>query len=227
MARFLMFSGRTKGALDAPGRGRFTSPAKRATALVLLIFVPGCTFTLGGNPNAADEVRAENLELKKQVDELNTKLELRAGEIDALRQRGTDNGVAMPGANVPMLSKIEFGRYSGAVDDNNDGRDDTVRVYVRTLDQRGRFLPVAGRGVLQVALIQPDAEPRVLAETAYDPAAWDAAYRAGITGTHYTLEVAMPDDLLEETIEATTKLTFTQADTGIELSTQSATRIDR
>lgn len=225
MTRRTTLSGRRAAALSR--KHAFGAAAKRCVALALVFALPACTFTLGGNPNAADEVRAENLKLKKQVDELSTKLELRTGEIDALRQQQEAGAVPMPGAETPVFSKLVMDRYSGAIDTDKSGKDDLVRIYVKTLDQQGRFMPVAGRGVIQVVLIRPDAEPQVLVETTYEPAELDAAYRTGITGTHYTLEARLPDDLPDGTIDATTVFTFTQADTGVEMSTQAATRIDR
>ncbi len=203
-------------------------PWQLGVALVSVLMVSGCKAQFAGKPNAADAVRRQNLELEKLVSELQEKLDLRTGELESLREQ-LQRGAAspMPGAISPTLSKIEFDRYTGAMDTNGDGNDDRLRVYVRTLDQHGRLLPVAGRATLQLVQIEPDTPPILITERSYAPAEWDDSYRSGLTGTHHTLEMLLPDNLLPQALDATVKLTFVEADTGTTLTVQQAVRIDR
>jgi hypothetical protein len=202
---------------------------QRPVLLLLLLTLSGagCVARLGGKPNAADQVRRENLQLKKLVEDLKRNLELRTGELASLRQQLDWGPHPMPGAESPALAKIAFGRYCGAVDTDGNEGDDQIRVYVHTLDQRGRMLPVAGRATLQAVLIEPGAAPSLIAERRFDPSQWDAAYRSGLAGTHYTLELPLPETLPRGGVEATLKLSFTQADTGAQFSAQQAVLIDR
>ena len=55
------------------------------------------------------------LRLKQQVDELNEQMELRLGEIDGLRAKAAGER-AIQDADPPVLAKIEFERYTGALD---------------------------------------------------------------------------------------------------------------
>ena len=166
------------------------------------------------------------MELKRQRDQLEQKLELREGELQTLRDklsRGTTQ--PMPGAESPTLAKITMGDYSGGVDDDDDGIDERIRVYLRPLDQKGRVMPVAGRAEMQAVHIPDDGQPRGIARRTYDPKAFDEAWRSGFTGRHYTLELALPDELPEAIEQLTVKVTFTQADTGVERTAQKAFRV--
>jgi len=174
--------------------------------LVAALLLPGCGRKSFKNAN--DELRAERQQLQQRVTELETQLEHRLGEIASLRARLDADAAQLPGGEPPLLSTVKFDRYTGPVDTDGDGRDDVIRLYVRTLDQRGRMLPVAARAVVQMVRITPGTDPATYLERAWEPAEFDAAYRTGFTGTHYTLELpldgAAPNEL-------TVKLTLTAA----------------
>jgi hypothetical protein len=70
--------------------------------------------------NENDKLREQNLKLTQQVDELNKQMELRLGEIETLRAQSAGER-AIKEADPPVLAKIEFARYSSAVDTNADG----------------------------------------------------------------------------------------------------------
>jgi len=191
-----------------------------ALAAVLLIgalAMPGCGSKNFLNEN--DTLRAENLKLKQEVEGLNKQLELRLGEIETLKAQAQGER-AIKEADPPVLSAMEFSRYSGAVDTDDDGRDDLIRMYVRPLDQLGRLLPVAGRVKLQAVAIQDDAPPALLASRTYEPDEFDSAYRANFTGQHYTLELALPESLDPAITSVTVRASLTEALTGRELGVE-------
>lgn len=194
-----------------------SSRAARSITIVLLaaVCLTGCGPKNFVNEN--DKLRAENLKLKQQVEELNEQMELRLGEIQTLRAKSQGER-AIKDADPPVLAKIEFSRYSGAIDTDSDGRDDVVRVYLRPLDHQGRMLPVAGSVKFQAAALQDDAPPALLATRTYEPADFDAAYRDNFTGHHYTLELKLPDSLDPAITSATVKATLTEAVTGVVMS---------
>lgn len=201
---------------------------------VMLAWVTsGCQ--IGGQrsfSNANDRLREENLQLNKQVKQLEEDLTLRRAEVDTLKQhlsaagtvggppKNLENEPGYPGVDAPRVTRVEFSGYSGAVDTDADGVDDLVRVYVRTLDQKGRMIPVLGHAVIQVVAIEPGQPPTEFANRAYTSKDLDQAYRRGLTGTHYTLETALPTPLPRPVDEATVKLTFTETSTGVVLTHQ-------
>jgi len=174
--------------------------------------------------NENDDLRRQNLELRQKVDDLQKQIELRLAQIDTLNSsRSSATQPGLEGADVPHAVKLELGRYTGTVDTNGDGIDDTLRIYLKTLDQQGRFLPAAGRAVVQLVAIAPGTAPTLIAEKTFDPQEFDAAYRSGMTGTHYTIEVPLPAK--PPAGQATAKLTFTDAATHATLSAETSVKL--
>ncbi len=200
----------------------------RLALLGLALALSGCKARIGGDTTMGQLVD-ENADLREQVADLETRLQRRTDELAAVRQQLDGGAHPLPGAQPPTLTSLALGRYSGPLDASGDGVDDTVRVYVNPLDQQGRFLPVAGEALLQVVAIPQDAsaEPYVLARRAYDAQQWDAAYRSGFTGTHYTLEAPLPDPLPDDAGAVTLRVDFTQADTGVRVSAQQPATLAR
>lgn len=185
----------------------------------VVLFSVGCA---GGGDfeNENDRLRAVNLELQRERDELETKLDLRMAELEAARQQLSADAPPVEGAQPPQLAKIAFDRYSGAVDTDGDGIDDRIRVYIRPLDGQGRFLPVSGKATVRLVTIPETDSPDVLAERTFEPGEWDDAYRSGFMGTHYTLELELPQPPLEGLTQATLHVTLTQGSTGVKLTQQ-------
>ncbi|MCE9591622.1 MAG: hypothetical protein K8S99_13985 [Planctomycetes bacterium] len=186
----------------------------------------GCSRGPRGFENDNDRLRRENSELKAKVDELSRNIDLRLAEIKRLEAQSATQP-AVEGAEVPRVVEIKFDHYSGAIDTDSDGTDDALRVYLKTIDQRGRFLVAAGRAVLQVVAITPGQPVATLIEKTFTPAELDAAYRSGLTGTHYTLETPLPRPLPAGVGEVTVKVTFTDAAGGVTISHEEPVKLRR
>jgi len=169
--------------------------------------------------NDNDKLREKNLRLEQKVAELEEQIELHQGEIDSLRAKSAGER-AIKEADPPVLAKLEFSDYSGAVDNDQDGKDDLLRMYLTPLDHQGRLLPVAGRLKIQAVAIQDEAPPALLASRTYEPDDFDDAYRANLTGYHYTIELDLPDSIDPAITSVTVKATLTEAVTGHVLSTE-------
>ena len=192
------------------------------TAAVALLQLTGCGQTRIGGSTTPDRViadlRDQNSALREEVDRLNKQASLRIAELEA-------QGKATSPQDAPTLASIELaGLGGGGIDTDKDGRDDKVRVYLKTLDAQGRMLPIAGTAVLTVVRVDPDAEPVTLARRAYDRGQFDAAYRSGVAGTHYTLEVDLPSDASLPG-EATVQAAVTDTATGVTLHTQRVVKL--
>ncbi len=169
-----------------------------------------------------DLLRRDKIELQNALEDAEERIETLTAELAEARAAAVPP--AVEGANPPALSRIAFDSYSAAIDEDADGTDDAVRVYVRTYDQLDRFLPVSAEATLQVVVIRPGQEPVTLAEVDYDPEAFDAAYRSGITGTHYTLEAELTAFTADDA-EAIMQVTVTDAVTGLVHTAQMPTSL--
>jgi hypothetical protein len=183
----------------------------------------GCkSARLGGSTppdRVIDELRQENVQLQREVARLNRQIEARLAELEAAR---AERGVTAPAESVPRLESIALGGLSGFVPASADARA-CIRLYVVTRDQHGRTLPVEGVAVVQAVRIEPDAEPVTVAQHTWDADAFRAAYRSGFAGTHYTLELPVPDDAAGE---LTVKVTVTDAATAAAFSAQRVVKVE-
>jgi hypothetical protein len=218
--------------------GRF---ARTGAVVAFVLFaaiggaVPGgCTSGRIGGSTPADQVinelREENLALAKKLDALARENELRRKQIDVLEQKIAATHPAVEGVvpgDLPRLVSVAFDSYTSAIDTDHDGDDDALRLYVLTSDQQGRFIPIAGRAVAQAVVIEPGQAPVELTQKIFDPPALDAAYRTGLTGTHYSLEVPLPRPLPKGINEVTVKLTLTDAATGATVSCEQGIKLKR
>jgi len=188
-----------------------------------MLLLSGCNSAAISDENT--RLRREHFELTNQVAALKADSQRRETQINALSTQASLPKPAVDGvklADLPVVTKLEFGTYSGGFDSDGDGIDDTVRVYLQPLDQRGRFYPAVGKAVLQVVAIEADKPPVEVGRRDYDPKAFDNAYVAGFTGTHFTLETKLKS---VPAGEVTIKVTFTDGETGATISQQLAAKL--
>ncbi len=193
----------------------------RRASLAVLLILAGC---VGSRPTDVsqenDKLRKANLDLRREVDRVKSELAARVTEKDALQQQ-LGRQPKVDGGELLGVTSIRFGRYSGPVDTNGDGRDDKLRIYLLTLDAHERFMPASGKAELTAAQLVDGAEPNVVAQQSLSGKQLDSAYRSGITGTHYTIETAMPAGLDHVAV----RVTLTDAATGAQLTHQQSFRV--
>lgn len=200
-------------------------------SLAMLMMLGGCSASgrIGGSTSedeVIEELRKENAQLEAEVTSLQEKIDLRLAEIEALKAKDGRTAASPQGdADLPRLAVIRFDRYSGAIDTNDDGVDDTLRMWVLTFDQHERFLPTTGKAVLQAVAIRAEQDAKVVADNTWDAATFDKTYRSGFMGTHYRLDLPLPADLDPSLDALTVKLTFTDAATGVTLTREAGVRL--
>ncbi|MCX5662341.1 MAG: hypothetical protein NTW19_21890 [Planctomycetota bacterium] len=194
-----------------------------AVIIAIGLFLSGCGHAPRNFFNDNDRLRAENAELRSKADHLAQALALREAEVDQLRHPASLAAVTatqpeLAGADPPRFVKLRFDhRFGGAMRVSLAKGDNLVRLYLETLDQQGRFLPVAGVLKAQVVYIQAGKPPLVLGEKSLTARELDDAYRSGITGTHYTVEM-MVKPLPPEATSLNVTVSVTDAATGATVS---------
>lgn len=188
-------------------------PARTCLAVVVTLLLVGCAAGPSNVSRENDRLRQDNLELTRKVETLEREIEARVNQVSSLQKQIGREPKTVDGELLQVTS-IRFGRYSGALDKDKDGRDELLRIYLHTLDQRGRFMPVSGTAHLLAAHLQEGQPPKVVAEKTLSAQQLDAAYRSGITGTHYTLEAPLTGRLDYVAV----RVTFTDAATAAVLT---------
>lgn len=183
-----------------------------ATACIVPAFaLSGCGQRHFANEN--DVLRARVLELETEL----TTLEKRITELEAELNAAATPDAIPPEiiANTPHVTGISIGRLSHLRDIDEDGTPDKLIVYINPTDGRGRFVQLAGRLSVHAALLPARAEARTIGRRLLAPAEVRAAYRSGITGTHYTIEVpvSLPEDA-DEFAECDVRATYDDGHTG-------------
>jgi len=178
--------------------------------LLSVCVLPACA-SRGSAERENTRLRTEGLNRERYVDQLETALALREGELLALREQMETSAQPTEGVDPPRVAGIVLGRYTGAMDSDGDGRYDALRAYVRPVDQSSRQIPAEGTARMRLIATPPDGDPRTLVDVTYSLEEFRASYRDGLTGSHYTLSADLPRDV---PTTATLHITLTDAATG-------------
>ncbi len=163
---------------------------------------PGCRT---GGESSGDVLRRQNMELQKQVAQLQSD----AGELRAKLAELTGGGSAGKSGEVaealPRVASIQIDFLSGPVSDSSEpptsDRMRRVVVYVKPLDGRGRFVQATGTLTAEVSRLTPvtagaqagTTQPAtLLASRTLKPLELRDAYRTGMTGTYYAAGFEIP-----------------------------------
>ncbi|XAM01302.1 hypothetical protein OT109_07895 [Phycisphaeraceae bacterium D3-23] len=164
--------------------------------VLLSLALPGCGASSNKLSTQNDELRRSNMDLERAVDQLGEQLAMRERELAAMR--AAEGGGPVEGVDGPRLAGIELDRLTGLLPTGAVAGDGSgvaeLRVYLRPVDQDGRIITVAGTARLRLIHTPAQGDPVALVDKEYDADQFHAAYRDGITGTHYTLEAQVPAD---------------------------------
>jgi hypothetical protein len=165
----------------------------RAVLVVILACLAGCRIGGGSIEAENDRLRRERHDLIERIADLQAERdELRAKVHElGLRQDPTLPDEALDA--LPRVAAIEIDSLSGLVPARPDADAHSVRLYIRTLDGRRRFTQAVGTLRVSCELLPPpghDSPPRTANRT-LTPAQVREAYRSGLVGTHYTVELPL------------------------------------
>lgn len=168
------------------------TPQRPNAAVVLLVLMLAATVLLPGCrhnfANENDTLRARVVDLESQVDQLNR----RNAELEAQVRSDAGAPTTLPEdirLNTPHVAELAIDKLSFARDTNKDGRADLLTVYLKPADGLGRFVQMVGSINVVAAIVPVKGEPVSIGRKSFTPSEVREAYRSGITGTHYTIEV--------------------------------------
>lgn len=197
-------------------RGAWSGRVFTLLLLISLVVGAGCQRGPRNFANENDRLRRVNAELRDEVQRLSTRVETLQEEVQ--RYRRAEQAELPEGVEPPQFRRVEIGGYSGGVSVGGgvggDG-DNAVRLYLRTLDAEGRFVPTAARAEVTLAVIPAGREAQTVATATFGAEQFNQAYRSGFTGTHYTLIVPVdPARVPAGTEQLTARVTVTDLITG-------------
>lgn len=211
-----------------PGGPAYAGSMKRprTTTMLALASVAGAFFLLAGCRVGAgrnietvnDELRRENLELKQQVEKL-------MRERDDLRLKLEDEARARLGTlkpevleALPVCAGLEIEKLSGLEPAERSAPATGVVVYLRPFDGRDRVVQIVGTLDVEAAWLAGGAgkgeAPRTIARARLEPAQLREAYRSGLMGSGYTLELPLETPIAERKGTLVIRAEFADALTG-------------
>lgn len=168
-----------------------------------LLILPACSVRLGGSKSldkTLADLRTENKQLREELAKTQGQVkELVARDADSTRLKQTMQAQSSPftpeelALALPRVVTLAFAGSAG-IDRRNP---DNLRLVmdVETLDGRNRFVQVVGRLRVTATQVTPEAT-RPLADLTLQPLELREAFRSGILGTCYAVEVPLPVDVL-------------------------------
>ncbi len=190
-----------------------------ATALIGAL--SGCKVTALA-PTQNDPLRTQVRDLSEQVASLKsqrTELQQQLAKCvsESTLQVGVDPEVATA---TPQVALVQIGSASHMTqvrvrqDDGTDASRCIARVYLEASDGLGRAIQIVGRVNVSLFELKAQGQARTLGAAQYSPMQVRDAWRGGVMGPHYTLEVPIDAVDWECTEKATVKIEFTDGVTG-------------
>ena len=209
----------------APLRGEGAASSRRvrglgslATLLTLAAFLSACSSARISKEN--DRLREENQSLKVQVETLSaTNAELNA-KLRELAEKPSAPMDADALAALPRVASIEIANLTGFYPGDREKPATAIHIYLRPLDGRQRFTQaVAAEAFLFTDTVaieeQSAATPRVQLSRRLSPIDVRDAYRSGLTGTHYEIDLPLDAPLKDRNLSILVRAEFTDALTGV------------
>lgn len=173
-----------------------------------------------------DRLREENQSLKQQVETLtgaNAELNAKLSEATSAHAAPMQADVL---AALPRVASIDVDNLSGYYPGDRAQPATSVRIFLRPFDGRRRFVQAVGNVAVE-ALIIPNGvgaadgteasnlPPRAQLVANLTPTQLREAYRSGITGTHYEIDLMLAAPMPDRSATILVRAQFTDAVTGV------------
>jgi hypothetical protein len=179
--------------------------------MILVVMFVGCA-----QNQAADKLikcQNENIALKERNEKLHKEL-ISAQQTIRQQDQQIKNLEKLGPARIEELTRvdhIDLDRQTGGYDENHDGYDDGVAVFLRPLDAKGHTIKAAGS--LRVKLFQLDGdEPKILGQCKFNAKEMDSKWVGRFWTNHYS--VRCPFKTRPTSTHITAQVEFTELLTG-------------
>ena len=185
--------------------------------LMLIASFAGCV-------NSQD-IATANDRLREKVVDLEKQISQHKGQIAHLQARVKEAETTASASeelreNTPHVAAIEIDSLSHLRDIDGDDKADELVVYIKAADGWGRTIQLVGQLSVHAVAMPVGKDAITLGRVSLGPAEVRRAYRSSITGTHYTVNVAlvMPEGMIIE--EITVRAEYLDGYSGVIYTTQ-------
>ncbi len=205
-------------------------PALRLARLFLLVAVGAFAFACNG-PDVTDsnrltqiqELEDENASLRRQLVAKDEAIGDQAQRIQALQGLQGERSVD----SLIHVSNIEVHTLSGGYDDDHDGVDECVKVYLRLLDQDGEAIKAAGTVHIRLLDLANPPTSQLVGEVRLTADEMRPLWFGRFLTAHYTIRVPWADGAERAEHKSITVVArFTDLLTGQSFSTQAVVEVN-
>lgn len=186
------------------------------------------TAIFAGCANNTDALLAQNTKLRKEYNDLKYKFNEITEENDSLKKQINTLSKIDSETRQKLLAdinQIEISTRSGIFDKNNDGKIDTLCVYLSTIDETGQSIKTPGSIKLQLWDLNKPAN-NLLKEWNITPQELKQNWSNTFMTHYYRLAYEISELLPADCKELTVKLTFTDYIHGKEFNAQKVIRLN-
>jgi hypothetical protein len=158
----------------------------------------------------------EKTDLKLQVAKLESENEDLSRQVEKLSSLGAERRLEV----LSKTSRIKIGRRSGLFDRDNDGKNEKLIVYVKTIDEAGDAVKAAGEAAVQLWDLNAEEGEALLGKWEVEPAELKEMWAGTVMTNYYRLEFDVSELVKAEQQELTVKVRFTDYVTGKVFSEQ-------
>ncbi len=160
-----------------------TNRIKPLYVLLLLAFIMGCS-----SPNSEfipQQPDPNQIQIQQLTEQLNT--------CQRENSRLNDRLEASTMANHPLdewvhITDIAFGQYTRGLDENKDGIDEGVRIYLVVRDQDGDRIKFSGSLDIELWNLATD-PPTAILKRSFEPAQLRQHWMGGLLADHYLIDL--------------------------------------
>lgn len=173
--------------------------------ICLILGIAGCD---NGGRNVLwdqlDQLGKEKTDLKLQVQQLEEENKGLTEQIDTISNIDKNTRLSA----MPELSRLEIGKRTGIFDKNNDGKLESLIVYIRPIDTSGDPVKTPGSCHIQLWDLNSAPADALLSEWQVEPTVLKDLWAGTIMTDYFRLTFDISDLLTTPRKELTVKVTF-------------------
>ena len=176
---------------------------------LMAALMPGCNGSKTPAKETLITLEQENARLQRKIIDQEKQIEQLQTQIANLRGLPIEEM-----AQLIQVTRIEFGRFTRALDRDEDGFDDGIIVYLHTLDHEGDRIKSAGTVQLELWDLTETQGNQKLGQWLYDKTELGDYWLYGPLTYHFKFELDWPEPMQPGNKNLTLKLTFSDTLTG-------------
>ena len=141
-------------------------------------------------PAGPEALRKELIEARREINRLE-KVNKSLRSLAAERQEQVEKLQMLGPKRMEMLfhvERIELGRYTGGVDRDGRPGDDSIRIFLRPIDQDGSVLKAAGEATVELYDLAAAPGEKLVGKRSWSVGELRKQWASGFISYHYSLE---------------------------------------